>query len=471
VANITATHWWEPGNPNKTLPGVLLEEERGWVLDLDGNFEELDFSAIASAGKPVAIPVTLPVSFPILLGTTSHGKLVSLVDCQVLTGSPSFPWSRGSLKLWPTVLVYGVHFENGDDFRLTSLSIRYSHLDTWAATSGFAVDIGTTFYPMEVRYAKPESVECALSDGLKVSIDFSVSGPVFPVVSELQITQRSWLTITSKVNLPFKQLLEHLTDIANLISLGVGEPLRPLEMSGACNAKGPSGAEVLASLELIHNRKPIAPASRDVAHWEMLFTLPDVRARFSELIAVWFGRPDALRSLCALYFGTARSPSMYVEQRFLNMFQALESYDRRTFQLPPEKMQAHKERFDRILAAVDENDRKWLKGKLKFSHEPLAVDRIKNIVETLGASWLLIEKDIELSARLRNRYTHFDPKNDNELPPIEQRFLIMHNLAVRLRTLCELVLLNAMGFPMDTVQERMKSTSRIERHLVKTESA
>jgi hypothetical protein len=164
---------------------------------------------------------------------------------------------------------------------------------------------------------------------------------------------------------------------------------------------------------------------------------------------------------------------MYVEQRFLNMFQALESYDRRTFQHPAEKMQTHNERLERILNSVDAvhaKDRKWLEQKLRYSHEPRAADRIRHIVETLSASWLLSQKDIELAAGLRNYYTHFDPKGDHRLPPLEQRFLIMHNLAVRLRVLCELVLLNAMGFPMEGVRERMKSTRRIERHLVKTES-
>jgi ApeA N-terminal domain 1 len=135
------------------------------------------------------------------------------------------------LKLWPTVLIYGVHFESADDFRLTSLSIRYSDLDTWVATSGFTVKFDPALYPVEVRYAKPESVESQLSESLKISIKFSASGPSLPALTNVSITQRSWLTITSATDLPFKRLLEHITDFANLISLAVGEPLRPLEMA------------------------------------------------------------------------------------------------------------------------------------------------------------------------------------------------------------------------------------------------
>jgi hypothetical protein len=469
VANVTATHWWQPGKPDKVLPGVLVEEEeRGWVLHLDGSFDEPDLSALPKSGQPVKFPRKRPDSLPVLIGRSSQGVLISLIDCQVLEWShtlvPSL--SRGSLKLWPAVLAHGVHFENAEDFRFLSLSVRYSHLDTWTGTSGFTVKPGTTFYPLEIQYAKPESVDCTLSGGLKVSIEFSASGPTMPARTHLEITQQSWLTVTSTADLPFKKLLEHNMDLANLISLGVGEPLRPLEMSASCNAQDPSGATTLVSVELIHNRKPIAPISREVSYFDMLFTLPNVRDRFGELIAAWFERDDAFRSLCALYFGTMRSPFMYVEHRFLNMFQGLESFDRRTSQLPAEKLQKHEERLNAILGSVSNvKDRKWLKRVLRHSHEPSAADRIKHIVETLNASWLLTPNDIELSADFRNYYTHFDPKAETKLPPVEKRILTMHNLAVRLRVLSELVLLNAVGFSMDKVRELVKATRRLERHL------
>jgi hypothetical protein len=42
----------------------------------------------------------------------------------------------------------------------------------------------------------------------------------------------------------------------------------------------------------------------------------------------------------------------------------------------------------------------------------------------------------------------------------------MHNLAVRLGTLCELILLDAVGFPRDWVKNRMQNTRRVELQLV-----
>ena len=469
MAKVTATHWWQPGKPERAIPGVLHEvEERGWVLQLDGNFETTDFSALAKAGQPVVLPNKRPGEFPVLVGRDSQGHLISLIDCQVLEWSYPIPTlSGGELQLWPTILVYGVHFESAEDFRLRSLSVRYTHVDTWVGTHGFTVNLGTKFYPVEVRYARPEPIECTLPNDLKVSIEFSASGPAMPITAEARIIQRSWLTVASTTDLPFEKLLEFATDFANLISLGVGEPLTPLGMSGKCTAQDPSGNITQASVDLIHNRKPIAPASREVSYFDMLFTLPNIRDRFAELVRAWFGRDEAFRSLCALYFGTMRSPFMYVEHRFLNMFQALESFDRRTFQVPPEKLQARKERLDRILNAVSNmKERAWLEQALRHSDEPAAADRIRHIVESLHADWLLSKPNIDLAASLRNYYTHFDPKIEARLPPIEERVLAMHDLAVRLRVLCELVLLNSIGFDIEKVHELIKATRRLERQMV-----
>jgi hypothetical protein len=211
---MTSTHWWQPGNPDKSLPGVLFEdEEHGWLLEIDGTFNEFDISALSAGGGPVQVPMDLPDSLPVVLGITSQGEMVSLVDCLVLGGSIPFAGTRGSMKIWPKTLAYGVHFWSADDFRLTSLSVRYSHLDTWVATTGFEVEFSPNVYPVQVRYTKPEPIEALLSEDLKISLDFSVAGPPFRPGTSLQITQQSWLTVTSTHGLPFDDLLKHVTGL------------------------------------------------------------------------------------------------------------------------------------------------------------------------------------------------------------------------------------------------------------------
>jgi hypothetical protein len=103
---------------------------------------------------------------------------------------------------------------------------------------------------------------------------------------------------------------------------------------------------------------------------------------------------------------------------------------------------------------------------LRYSSETSAADRIRRLVDKFDAGWLLSAEHIALAGNLRNYYTHFDPLVEKRLPPNDERFRRMHNLAVRLRTLCELILLDSVGFPREWVKDRLQSTRRVERQLV-----
>ena len=111
------------------------------------------------------------------------------------------------MKLWPTILAYDVHFDSIQDFNLTSLSLRYSNLNPWAATTGFTVNFSPSLYPVEVRYAQPEPIQVELADGVNLTFTFAVSGPSIPALSELHIVQRAWVNVTSSQGRRYEDLL------------------------------------------------------------------------------------------------------------------------------------------------------------------------------------------------------------------------------------------------------------------------
>ncbi len=459
MPELIQSQWWRPTEPSKVLAGVLFQDDdQRWMLHLDGSFEEPP--SATPTGQPV--PITLPDSFPVLLGLTSANRYITAFGCDTQGGS--FPlFGRGSLQLRPTVIAHDVHSTDEAGLALTSLSVRYSNLDIWAATSGFAVQYPTASpYPVHVAYSIPDPVEAELPDGLSLRVSFCVAGPSLPVGSELHMVQRAWVTVMAREGRRYEDLLRCATGFADFIALAVGQPLRPLEMSGTCNASVGGGDQIEErTMVIVDNREPIAPEKRDVAVWDMVFSLNDIRSRFAEIVQAWFTKSEAIRPLYDLYFGTLRSPFMYVEQRFLNMFQALESYDRRTRITPPDKVQAHQGRLDRILGAVEAADAAWLKGQLRHSVEPGAEQRIRELTEQHSADWLLDIQAIKLAADMRNFHTHFSPEVEKRLPPKEDRVRCMHNLAVRLQVLCEVILLRLIGFP--DVRQQIEKVRRLER--------
>ena len=471
VRNLTTSEWWEPSRPDRRLHGVLFEEEgRGWLLKLDGSFERIELDSHLASEGPITVPLTSPSEFPVLCGITGGGKLLTLFNCQVMAATWPLFGNSGQLVVWPTILAYDVHFENLDDFRLTSLSVRYSNLDAWAATSGFSIDLGSSDnYSVSIQYTKPEAIEVGTADGLTITLGFSASGPtITSPQAQVHLEQTAWVSVAASDGRPYEELLRTSTVLSDLITLGVGQPVRPLEMEGECNAQmGPGGPATSCSFKLVHNRDPISPILPDAKAWDMLFTFPEIRNRLPDLLCAWFDGQDTIGPLYALYFGTVRSPSMYVEHRFLNMFQALESYDRRTNVQDSEKAIAHRERLDRILNAVNSRDKKWLKGRLKHSHEPTAVDRIRRLVAKVHAGWLLDDNDVTLAADFRNFYTHFGLDVEQRLPPKKERSRKLHNLAIRLQMLCEITLLDAIGFSSDEVRERIERTRRLENRLTR----
>jgi hypothetical protein len=90
---------------------------------------------------------------------------------------------------------------------------------------------------LHLEYVIPEPVEAELPDGISVRGEFGVAGPSFPAGSEVHMVQRAWVTVRAEEGGSYEDLLRTTTSFADLIGLAVGQPLRPLEMSGTCNAR------------------------------------------------------------------------------------------------------------------------------------------------------------------------------------------------------------------------------------------
>jgi hypothetical protein len=136
---------------------------------------------------------------PILNGRTDRGKTISLVDCLVIGANVVFGPSRGTARFSPSFVVHGVHLDGPEDFRFTSLSVRYSNMDTWVATSGFTVQFDSEHgYPSEVRFSLPESAEVTLPDGVKVGVEFAASSQTISAgfeINEVRIVQQTWIRV------------------------------------------------------------------------------------------------------------------------------------------------------------------------------------------------------------------------------------------------------------------------------------
>lgn len=463
--------WWRPEQPSIRHSGTLYPDAdgEGLRLLLDGYFfqsEDSDEStdSISQRGQPLN-------DIPILVGITADGKFISLIDCQLLKTSLFAGMGKTLQVFKPSLIAYDVHFSGKDDFQLTSLDGRYSNIDEWASTTGASVSFPTKeHYNLIINYSRPQNLWARLPDGLEVGVGFSVEGPSLKRSGGVCIHEKTWLCIRSSELQPYWKLQNALNRMADLVSLGIGQSIRISDLNATTITSDSAASKDTFDFRIEPNAPQIAPVREDLGFHRMLFTLKDIRENFSEIVSRWFSLHEALEPLHNLYFGTMRSPWMYVEQRFMNMFQALESFDRRAFTLEPEKRQSHDEKVARILDAVQsKRDRDWLKGKLRYSHEPTAVARLRRLVKQYGAQWVFDESsdDLELVGHIRNFYTHYDGEVSSRLPAQDARPAVISNAAARLQILCEVILLQEVGFRPEQIRQRMQETNRLERMLVK----
>lgn len=338
--------WWRPEAPAERLSGTLFEKSDGAGMRLlvDGHFAAAE-SEPATEGVPRSVSPPFD-DVPLLLGVTASGKRLSLIDCHVVRSSGLPGFTKTSQVLRPKIIAYDVHFESADRFCLTSLSGRYSNLDEWVNTSGFSYTYPTgALYSLSVTYAKPEEVKATLSNGTSVHIAFSVHGPDHGPKTEVNIRQQAWLSVRSAEERSYEELLRALTTVADFVSLGIGQAVRPLDLrAGVLDDESRQDNQGTIYFRLQHNSEPIAPLRKDIDSYDMLFTLSDIRENFTDILEAWCIRQEKLRPLYSLYVGTLKSPNMYVEHRFLNMFQALESFDRRDFALTVEALDKYNQR-------------------------------------------------------------------------------------------------------------------------------
>jgi hypothetical protein len=142
----------------------------------------------------------------------------------------------------------------------------------------------------------------------------------------------------------------------------------------------------------------------------MLLPFKDGEPQLPRLISRWLESCETLQPAFDLYFSMQRRDPGYQELRFLGLVRALESLHRLRNREQPSA--EHQERISRITAALNSKDKKWLKGRLKYSYERSLAMRITELLRPFDNLFGEPEQQrffVERVADTRNYLTHYDP--------------------------------------------------------------
>jgi hypothetical protein len=329
--------------------------------------------------------------------------------------------------------------------------VRFSHLADWVRTSGFSFKRYYNGTKVEVVYDLPEELKAKTPDA-NISLSFvgSTSGDG---IEELSIRQSVWFDVELTTALEIYQLFSKYIDpLKNLLTLATTKPNSIVELNVFSNHVSIEidKKTVETPIEVVFRQRFASDTGHKLLIPDyMLFALQDVVDDFETILTRWLTIADELDSVCNLFFGMQYNPRMNLENEFLNVVQALESYHRRRLKNEVEPKTKHAERIESIVSRVDEGDKEWLKGILIYSNEPRLEQRLNDLLQIVdGVLGSVIDDNAKFAKRVkntRNYLTHFDESLEKRAARGSELFWLIRKLSYVL----QLCLLVEIGIPLD----------------------
>jgi len=436
--------WWLPDKPEEQIPGTLrFTPDEGAVLDLIGSFKDIkDMNKILEP--------------EIILGVSSNGKNITLHKCFETKSSFSFPGFQTS-SFYANLVFIGAHFQKLENIKFKSLFVHYLHLDEWVNISGFDIK-HLREKEVVIKYKLPEPFQIDISDGLKILINIRATGPSLSFVQkEATIKQKTEIKIETSEDKSFEYYRKIMYHIQNFLSLGIMEPVYPLTIEGITEVNKEMINDKLYNppVEIYYKLPDIPKAPKTLHPFDMLFAFKDISDRFEVFLKNWFEKADLLEPVYNLYFGTLYNPRMYLEHRFLNLIQAIESFHQRIHRGEYLSVEEYKPVYKTLVNAIPDWVRSDLKNRLKeylkYGREFSLRKRLKEIFDKYQQ---VIDRFIENKNTFirkvvdtRNYQIHHDEDIKERAAGGEE----LYRLTQKLKMLLEVCLLTELGFSSEKI--------------------
>lgn len=446
-------NWWLPDKPEKRVSGTLtFTPNKGANLDLMGSFKDTENMNITL--KP-----------EIILGVSSDGKYITLYKCFETNSTPNFLGVQTSSRFLANLVFEGVHFQTSEDISFKSISVHYLYLDEWVNISGFDIK-SPAEKEVIIKYKPPEPFQAKISDELKILINFPPPWPLFVhVQKEVTIKQNTEVKIETSEEKPYEDYRKIMSHIQNFLTLGITKPVYPLTITGLTEVNVENEAYYLP-VKIFYQLLDIPKEYKTLTSNDMLFTFKDISDRFEPLLKNWFEKKDFLEPVFNLYFGTLHNPRMYLEDLFLSLIQAIESFHRRVYggkYLPDEK---YDKVYEVLVNGIPEDVESELKDRLmeylKYGNEFSLRKRLKEIFDKYKEildKFIENKKDfIEKVVNTRNYFTHYG----KELKEYATSGKDLYHLTQKLRMCLETCLLAEIGFTSEEIKALISRNIRYQ---------
>jgi hypothetical protein len=445
--------WWLPDNPEDIQSGTIsFNPDKDIVLALIGSFKDLK-------------DAMTPLNPEIILGVTSDGKLMTLFKCYEIKTKFSIP-GYGSATFLISIIFQGAHFKNKEDILFDNISINYSYLEQWVDKTGFRVSyeaekVSGALKSYDVHYGYPEINNYKLKK-FSLSTDFGFKSN-FAFRGKINLEEVTYLKIEPFSKLHFDEYFENIIPhVQNFLSLGIGSAIYPQIIK--CKNKNffvsGKNKKIYNDIFIYYSITNKQEGSEKKIQSGMFFTFNDIKDNLGIYLSNWFEKFETLKPMYDLYFAVLYSPNLYINYKFLNFIQAIESYHRRI----ENGKYAKQEEFDLLVKTLVEaipssivgDFKKSLKKRFQYLNEYSLLKRLKIILNKYSYLVNLFIKDRKIFmddvVNTRNFLTHFDLKPKNKA----KSGIELYKIVQRLRLLIELLFLVEIGIDSSQIEKIIK---------------
>jgi hypothetical protein len=431
--------WWIPEDPNNVVGGRLELEGEIWRLTLFGWL-----GPWSGPDKDSSCP-------KLILGQVGTIP-VSLLD--LVPGG----WESGGFnpphrtQTAVNTAICGSHVDETTKF--VRAAVRLSHLNEWANRRPWssAHDVGTPpgLWKHTTVFTDPGEQTADIL-GAKVTLERSW-GQSGGNLSGLTMTSDEWVSFDFEEPLDLDTIgHDYVRPLRNLVELAAADSSAIIELTVT-----PEGADPLTPSSSVLTSAIRAVESSPKPAFRFLFTLTSVN--FAEVVPTWWDLQARIGIVTDLVSSLWKGGN--VSNTFLNAASAIEGYHRH--KNPEKETAAFKSRVKRIVAAVPEDEKEWLKDQLRYGWQTDYAERIDEVIALAGPRFTTAVGNPtewrDWVKRGRNSVAHRDPK----MIDIDREWRTTIRITATMQWLLILVLLVDLKVPADVVAAGLQQDRGLE---------
>ncbi len=450
-------NFWLPANPEDKLSGTLTISESGEA--------ELEVAGVFGGLKKM---FDNDLNIERLNGVLEGEGSVTLDKCHYKTKNLALQGISRSLLHVNRVFI-GAHYKDGEDIKFSSLKFSLEGFDEWLSISGIKTKHDQNFRNVSIKFRAPKEIRIKLTGDIDLLFTFEWTFPGASNVTEAKINQRSFVKLESKKLMKFEDFTRLAFRLNNFFCFATDETVTFTSFIGTSYEIKEKRAdlEVEVPIKIIYPSLPFSKTAPDVQRNKILFRYNQVAKKLGKILTKWLDAYERYEPAFNLYFASTSDAHEYLENKFLSLAQAIETFHRRTSEETTMPGTEFDELVAQLLLTCPQSRKEWLEGLLKYANEISLRKRLKKMIDPFK-SYFGSARDREALVgnivNTRNYLVHYDRSLETKaLTGIE-----LWGVCMKIEGLFQLHLLKLLGFSSSEIEAIGKNHGHLARKLAKS---